>query len=179
VSEAEKSRLCGRCKKERLLSLFSKSNQTPDGLKYVCKVCVSEEYQENKESIKKQHKIYYEKNKEKTLQDSYKYRRLKPEKRKLSNRKNHLKREYGLSWEEFTDLYNIQEGKCKICGCFIELQSGKNSKTSACVDHCHNTLEVRGLLCRPCNLGIGNLQDNVDILKKAIVYLESFRRTDD
>lgn len=170
---------CSHCKENKDQSQFSRNKNTKDGFRFECKECVSKYYKANYTNIKKQHSDYYQKNKEKALQDSYEYRKIKPEKRKLSNRKNHLKREYGLSWDDFTALYDSQEGKCKICGCFIELQSTKNSKTSACVDHCHETSEVRGLLCRACNVGIGNLKDSVDLLAKAIVYLESFKCSDD
>ncbi|WP_225102842.1 endonuclease domain-containing protein [Streptomyces sp. CoH27] len=40
------------------------------------------------------------------------------------------------------------------------------------VDHCHRTSKVRGLLCRACNLGIGHFDDNLDVLRNAIVYLQ-------
>ena len=44
---------------------------------------------------------------------------------------------------------------------------------SLCIDHNHVTGKVRGILCKSCNLLIGNAKDNVDILKSAIVYLTS------
>lgn len=169
---------CFSCGIEKPSEAFSRNKNSRDGFKSDCKTCIAAYYQKNYEKIKLQHRKYYEANKEKTIKDSYAYRKLKPEKRALSNRKNHLKREYGLSWDDFVTLYDSQEGKCRICGCFLELQSTKNSKTSACVDHCHETSEVRGLLCRACNVGIGNLKDSVDLLAKAIVYLESFKRSD-
>lgn len=172
-------KVCYICREEKNSDCFSRSSTTIDGFRKDCKSCASRYYHANKEKYKQKHKEYYEANKEKAIKDSYAYRKLKPEKRALSNRKNHLKREYGLSWDEFVTLYDSQEGKCRICGCFIELQSTKNSKTSACVDHCHETSEVRGLLCRACNVGIGNLKDSTDLLAKAIVYLESFKRSDD
>jgi hypothetical protein len=39
------------------------------------------------------------------------------------------------------------------------------------VDHCHDTKKVRGLLCGNCNVGIGNLKHDIEILKKAMSYL--------
>jgi hypothetical protein len=40
------------------------------------------------------------------------------------------------------------------------------------VDHCHVTGNVRGLLCRACNLALGQFEDNIKTLNKAIKYLE-------
>ena len=39
------------------------------------------------------------------------------------------------------------------------------------VDHCHNTGKYRGLLCVTCNTGLGAFKDNVDLMQKAIEYL--------
>ena len=58
-----------------------------------------------------------------------------------------------------------QNNKCKICNV-------KFSKSTACVDHCHTTNKVRGLLCRLCNIGLGHFKDNTEILTNAITYLE-------
>ena len=37
--------------------------------------------------------------------------------------------------------------------------------------NCHDTLKVRGLLCRSCNLALGMFKDDVNILNNAIQYL--------
>ena len=41
------------------------------------------------------------------------------------------------------------------------------------IDHNHETGEIRGILCHKCNTGIGLLNDDQELLKKAITYLES------
>ena len=53
---------------------------------------------------------------------------------------------------------------CPICG--------QNSKI-LCFDHDHKTKKHRGWLCLKCNRAIGQLGDNPDIIKKALIYLES------
>ena len=39
------------------------------------------------------------------------------------------------------------------------------------IDHCHDTGAVRGLLCHGCNTGIGSLNDDIELLQRAIDYL--------
>jgi hypothetical protein len=48
----------------------------------------------------------------------------------------------------------------------------KGKKIFLAVDHCHAGGHIRGLLCRQCNVGLGNFQDNIQYLKNAIKYLE-------
>lgn len=81
----------------------------------------------------------------------------------------HLKFDYGLTPEQFESMMKAQDGKCAICG------SGGhgNIRNRLCVDHCHKTKKVRGLLCRYCNIVLGVAKDNPKILKKAVAYLES------
>jgi len=40
------------------------------------------------------------------------------------------------------------------------------------LDHCHDTGEFRGWLCKQCNTGLGNLGDTLKSLKLAVEYLE-------
>lgn len=79
----------------------------------------------------------------------------------------YLLRCYNLTVEQYNELFNLQEGKCMICGVH---QSSLDK--ALCVDHDHSTGEVRGLLCGNCNSGIGFFKDNVDLLNKAIIYLK-------
>ena len=67
--------------------------------------------------------------------------------------------------EEYESKYAKQEGKCSIC---------KESFDSLCVDHNHDTGEIRGLLCKKCNLGLGNLKDSLELLRNAIDYLKEY-----
>lgn len=75
---------------------------------------------------------------------------------------------YNLTREEALDV--LSKKKCDIC------KRKFNSKNILCIDHCHETNDIRGALCRNCNIGIGLMKDNVDILYSAIKYLENAKR---
>jgi hypothetical protein len=71
---------------------------------------------------------------------------------------------YGISLQEIQDIMARQHGARGICE--------RPFRGTPDVDHCHVTGLVRGLLCRGCNLGLGNLKDNPDFAHKAGAYLE-------
>lgn len=92
----------------------------------------------------------------------------KPENREASRRRAQLAkyRKYGLTEAEFVALRDSQGGVCRICGA-----SGTNRRLD--IDHDHATGAVRGLLCRPCNQGLGAFGDSPDRLRAAAEYLEA------
>ena len=74
---------------------------------------------------------------------------------------------YGLSgWEEFDLLWERCGGRCEICGCELE----QNNRATA-IDHDHDRLVARGILCNSCNTGLGGLRDSPELLEAALVYL--------
>lgn len=76
-----------------------------------------------------------------------------------------LKRNYGITKADYNHFLKIQNNQCAICKVeFINIK--------ICVDHCHDTKKVRGLLCHNCNVGIGNLRHNSEFLRKAALYCE-------
>src|SRR5512146_139517 len=78
-----------------------------------------------------------------------------------------LKRDFGISIEEYNAMYFAQDGKCAVCG---KHQSALGR--ALYVDHNHATGEIRGLLCRHCNLILGMAHDDSDLLSKLINYLK-------
>ena len=86
-------------------------------------------------------------------------------KEELSARRQfgHLERRYGISRTDYKVLLAAQRGVCPICG--------KRSKKTLCVDHCHATGTVRGLLCRQCNFGLVCLGDDQAAMIAALAYL--------
>lgn len=105
-----------------------------------------------------------ENNREKNLETRRQYNI----KNRLKNIEGKLKNRFNLTVEQYNEMFNKQNGCCAICGIHQ-----KEFKMKLCVDHDHETKEIRGLLCKPCNLILGNADDNIDILISAIKYLEN------
>jgi DNA-directed RNA polymerase subunit RPC12/RpoP len=91
-----------------------------------------------------------------------------------NRRYSYLVKFYGMTLKEFNDRLKAQQGKCAICGREVSLEMKHNMANKAVVDHDHKTKKNRGILCRNCNIGIGFLGDDVEILIGAVVYLKSF-----
>jgi DNA-directed RNA polymerase subunit RPC12/RpoP len=81
----------------------------------------------------------------------------------------HYRKRYGVTKQFFYELAAKQENKCAICNCHLEFKGTKGKAAS--LDHNHLTGEIRGVLCGSCNKALGLLQDNVEVLQKAIIYL--------
>lgn len=87
------------------------------------------------------------------------------------NADNHgyfLQYRYGITAEDYAEMLEQQDGKCAICG--TDKPGGRDKVF--CVDHCHDSTKVRGLLCGPCNRGLGQFRDDVTRLRAAVAYLE-------
>ncbi len=75
-------------------------------------------------------------------------------------------RKYGISIDDFNEMFALQNGKCAICG-----KHQTEFKKILHIDHCHETNKFRGLLCSNCNTAIGLLKDDIENLRCAILYL--------
>jgi hypothetical protein len=116
-------------------------------------------------------KLYYRsyeaRNKEKRNQKCRDFNKPYYEANKLKWRNNNLLLNYGISLDEFNQMRQEQNYSCKLCGKHEDLFD-----RGLYVDHCHDTGDVRGLLCVGCNAGLGMLGDNVEGLERAISYLK-------
>jgi len=81
------------------------------------------------------------------------------------------KTKYGLTAEAFTQLMTKQKSRCAVCA--EKFPKSSRSIDKLCIDHCHTSGEVRGLLCDGCNKGLGHFKDNIQSLANAIKYLEA------
>jgi Recombination endonuclease VII len=82
-----------------------------------------------------------------------------------SARANLLKR-HGMSLREYELRLALQGGACAICR--------KTPKVPLCIDHCHVTGKVRGLLCRKCNSALGFYDDDPEVAQAGADYLRAF-----
>lgn len=75
----------------------------------------------------------------------------------------------GLNEDDVSSVEALIMGQekhsCHICGVLCD--------RSIAIDHCHKTNRFRGLLCKPCNNGLGHFQDDTEIMQKAIIYLKA------
>lgn len=94
-------------------------------------------------------------------EDLKRWRKDHPERLLAHNRKQR----YGISDNEVTLLWDMQDGKCGICD-YIFKKDGDFH-----IDHDHKTGRIRGLLCKDCNLGLGYFRDNIDLLHKAMKWI--------
>jgi hypothetical protein len=155
---------CKHCAIEKSSDDFYADRQARDGLRPECKDCT-----------KARRKRWYAENREREIARVLAWQRENPEmvaarmeafreagKKKVSDRKSHLKRKYGLTLEEFHAMLAAQGGGCAICG-----RPGVDQ-----VDHDHRSGRVRGILCFRCNVALGQLDDDPDRLLAAIAYLD-------
>jgi hypothetical protein len=139
---------CNRCNIEKPLSEFTMRKKTYGDKKglipyYMCAICKKEFEKEQYQIPERQEQI------------------------KRTARRSYIKRTYGISLEEYDDMILSQDSKCAICKKSLIDLSGREIH----IDHCHESGKIRGILCSHCNVGIGNLNDDIAILKSAIQYL--------
>ena len=171
--QANELKKCSRCGFTKRADEFPRNSRANSGYDYTCKQCQKARHLKyalnNKEKMKIHSREYYKKKRAGIDQS----KPLLPiEERKLRDKEmarwRDMKRKYGISREEFTALWENQNGKCLTCG--VELTLTKAGYT---IDHDHTTGKVRGLLCRMCNRVIGMLKDSPEIFHSIAGYLES------
>lgn len=108
----------------------------------------------HKSEIKARKKLYYLDNKEHIIKRGY---------------VNTLKRIYGMTIKDYNKLFTLQKGCCAICG-----KHQTECNKTLCVDHNHETGEVRGLLCHSCNVALGLLKEDINSINNIINYLKIY-----
>ena len=138
-------KLCkGVCGKEKPLSDFHKHPHTKDRRQIYCKECVRTKF--GTANLVSATKWYVE--------------------NKGRWRDGELRRQYGITSEDYARLLKEQNDSCAICK-----RHASQFKKRLSVDHSHTTGEVRGLLCQPCNLALGNLQEDLERIANMVKYL--------
>ena len=142
---------CTKCLTVKSFEDFNKAKKNKDGLNTWCRVCTNDYSREWARKNKKRHQSNYQKWRKNNLE-----------------RANDLDRwrSYGLQKGRYQRIFNLQKGCCAICK-----TNNPAPKKTFCVDHCHKTGKVRGLLCLRCNTILGHAKDNIETLKNAIDFL--------
>jgi hypothetical protein len=80
----------------------------------------------------------------------------------------HRKNKYSIEENDFSEMIKSQNYKCAICFNLLKPKYGTH------IDHSHKNGKVRGILCNPCNRGLGYLQDSEKILESALKYIQKY-----
>lgn len=141
---------CRKCGIVKDADKFYKNNHHKDGLTSYCKKCCykrSCQYAKTKKGkkvVNEAAKRYQRTERGKKVQQKY---------QKSLKRKNCvLKSKFGITLEQYDEMFENQNGVCAICG--LVDATGRR----LAVDHNHETGKIRGLLCVGCNARLGTLE---------------------
>ena len=144
-------RRCKTCEKLKCIDSFYRDRRSKNTIKTECKICYGRRVRAYKEAHKD----------EVTAGAAWYYK-----KSGQRHRRHHLKKLYGLTESQYTEMKERQNGACAICGII--------SQKPLHIDHNHTTGKVRALLCTQCNSMLGYARDSVEMLRKGVEYLESY-----
>lgn len=162
---AQKStKKCPECGEVKTTTDFYLRNGFPGGY---CKPCNRKRAKLSEEKERREKPEQFAERRRKAVRA---YRERHPERVREQVRWNKKKCKYGVTRERYEQMVADQDGKCAICG-VTENRYGDTVRDWD-IDHCHDTGEVRGLLCTNCNRGIGYMQHDADRLQAAIGYLK-------
>lgn len=85
-------------------------------------------------------------------------------------RTSNQRRKYGLEPGDFEALFSAQGNCCSLCK--TDIPGGRGWS----VDHDHETMIVRGILCHGCNTGLGLLKEDSELLLRAVEYLKKGKK---
>jgi len=122
------------------------------------------------EKLAEAKRIWRENNPEKNKAARVEWRKNNPDKFQNTHYRNsgYMLDGKPFTYSDFNDFLIKQNNKC--AGCKVDFDT--IDKRNICIDHKHDeTKQVRGILCRNCNLALGNARDNEDTLASLILYI--------
>lgn len=81
-------------------------------------------------------------------------------------------RKHKLSEAQFKELKESQKGLCAICQKPQVNRKGRSRELA--IDHDHQTGRVRGLLCDPCNLLLGYVENHLERFQRLVMGFEKY-----
>ena len=155
---------CKRCGETKPLTEFYAMAGMRDGYRNDCKACnlaaKAARHRANPEPTRERVRKWQQENPERVLAARQRYR--DDGRKAASNRRSYLKRTFGITVEEYDEMFRRQHGRCAIC-CRPPTEG-----ISLHVDHDHVTGEVRGLLCFRCNNALVEFCDRLEVIDAAI-----------
>jgi hypothetical protein len=176
---------CSRCGATKETSAFGKNQNLADGLSFYCRACNRENAKAHYRQRRAAQGFTVRAREEapdgmKWCPDCGQYRSLEDFSRNAASRdgwqsyckthhvergkRTYFQRKYGIDRARVEQMLDEQGGLCLICQRDL---AGKGH-----VDHDHETGEVRGILCFPCNGGLGQFRDDKELLLRAVQYLD-------
>lgn len=162
---------CSKCHVEQLAEEFYANVRYKNGIDPKCKSCKAD-------ASRAYYHRYYEINKQKVKERARVLAASRtPEERAAKHRRSRLS-SHGVTVEWYAAALQAQDGCCAIC----KTTSPHSKHKNFYIDHDHNccpgpagcAICVRGLLCDNCNVGIGRFNDDPNLMKAAIDYLETY-----
>lgn len=97
----------------------------------------------------------------------------------VANRLREKLKKYNLTHDQYKKMIEYSNNKCYICG-LDETKKFQGKVIPLSIDHCHSAeenglMKTRGLLCSFCNTSLGGFKDDVNLLQKAIDYLNNHK----
>lgn len=148
---------CVGCGAVKPLDAFKNRSGSPDGKRNDCRVCSGERERVRREKPEAKARIL-------SAQRDRRKRNYDP---RIARHWN-LKSKFNIGLPEYEAMLAAQRGVCAICG---------GVGDPLCVDHCHESGAIRGLLCSGCNTGIGMLGDDPVRVLAAVTYLRKHKET--
>lgn len=122
------------------------------------------------ERVREYRRKWHASNREKCRGYSIAWRKKNPEFVRAITREQtrrwYMKSKYNLTRDAYDAMLTAQGNACAIC-----FTPDPGAKRDWRIDHVHGTKKIRGLLCHNCNVAIGHVKENTDVLKRMITYL--------
>ena len=148
---------CSKCGEEKPLSEFYRNKDSRDGYRADCKKCLRVNVLELRMARQMDKQAYMRE-----------YGVINAEKLKNAS----LLRNYGITLDQYFEMFVAQDGKCAICKQPSEIALSIDHDHSCCPQRAKSCGQcIRGLLCGNCNNGLGRFQDSPDLLRAALAYL--------
>jgi hypothetical protein len=126
--------------------------------------------QSKKECKRASNRAWYENNKERKKEQTKQWRRNNQDKVKDSR----LKKRYNISLEDYNQRWENQNNRCAVCGGGLSKKAKGMMKADT--DHCHEYNIVRGIIHSRCNLLVGAIENNPNIVKSAQKYITKWKK---